>query len=97
MQTEAVENNLRNYKETYTKTTLSFRTKLGELNNEKSSLMTQKQQLEAKVTALEVELRTAKVDTETAAVLQSSSQEVVALTSKIVRGYSLRRSYISPS
>jgi nucleoprotein TPR len=51
----ALEDNFRSHKETYVKNTQQFRTKMGELNNQKSALADEKRQLEAKVSSLEQE------------------------------------------
>ncbi|KAJ7758135.1 hypothetical protein DFH07DRAFT_772602 [Mycena maculata] len=81
--TEAVEKNLRTYKDSYAKNNESFRARLGQMNTEKSAMTAEKQQLLAKVAALEAEMKTlqeskASSDAEKATSTQTSSAEMSA-------------------
>ncbi|KAJ7432792.1 hypothetical protein B0H11DRAFT_2297225 [Mycena galericulata] len=86
--TEAVEKNLRTYKESYAKNNESFRARLGQMNAEKSATTTERQQLLAKVSALESEIKAlheakASSDAETATGAQTSSAEMATQAATI--------------
>ncbi|KAJ6584124.1 hypothetical protein DFH09DRAFT_1434376 [Mycena vulgaris] len=82
--TEAVEKNLRTYRESHAKNTESFRARLGQMNTDKSAAAAEKQELLAKVTALESEIKTlqeskASSDAEKATSTQTSPADAAAL------------------
>ncbi|KAJ6621759.1 hypothetical protein B0H10DRAFT_944077 [Mycena sp. CBHHK59/15] len=86
--TQAVEKNLRSYKEQYAKNAESFRTRMGLLNSEKSAAAAEKQQLVAKASTLEAEIRAlqeskASSEAEKAITSQTSSMEALSQASNI--------------
>jgi nucleoprotein TPR len=85
-----VEKNFRNYKESHSKNTEIFKTRLGAMNAEKSAFKTERENFNAKVAALESEVQTlrdsqATSDAEKANNVQDTSAEVSAQATTIVR------------
>ncbi|KAJ7236740.1 hypothetical protein B0H12DRAFT_1139991 [Mycena haematopus] len=86
--TEALEKNLRTYKESHTRNNESFRTQLRQMNTEKSAAAAEKQELLAKISTLESEIKAlrdtqANSDAEKATNVQNSSAEVSAQAATI--------------
>ncbi|KAJ6452549.1 hypothetical protein C8R47DRAFT_265655 [Mycena vitilis] len=86
--TEAVEKNLRTFREAHAKNNENFRARLGQMNAEKSAATAEKQELLGKISALEAEIQTlheskTSSDAEKATGVQNTSAEATAQAATI--------------